>query len=360
MNINVYYILLSLILATFIILITLNYLNKNNSIQIINKKFYKYSNNFLFFENLKRINKDFLVIKMIKIVKENEEYYFGEDEFKIKNTLYKLKVKIYDNSEIPIFEFYKKINKKFILIKSKDININQKKTWALIEFKDNCDNFSEIFFFNNIETFYLNKRFEYGNILQLLDCKEVTFINSNLSDIKNISVIFKFNNSEIIDFKGLKNTNNIKDISAMFYVNKNLKEIKHFNNLNTENCETFEIMFFVCDNLKTIDISHFNLKKCKSLNGLFDNCSILKEIKGLDIIDTRNVEDMSFMFYCCYSLEFIDISHFNTFKCKKINNLFDTCVSLKEIKGIENLNIDNIEDHTDIFLNCENFMSAPY
>lgn len=352
MNINVYYLLLSLIILSLIILITLNYLNKNNSIQIINKNFYKYSNNFLFFENLKRINIDFLVIKMIKIVKENEEYYFGEEEFKIKNKIYKIKIKIYDNLELPIFEFYKKIGNKFILIKSKDININQKKIWALIEFKDNCDNFSEIFFFNNIETFDFNKKFNNENILQNLDCKEITFINSNLSDIKNISVIFRFNNSEIIDFKGLKNTQNIKDMSAMFYVNKNLKEIKHFNNLNTENCETFEILFFCCDNLETIDISHFNLKKCKSLNGLFDNCSKLKEIKGLDIINTSNVEDMSFMFYCCYSLKSIDISHLNTSKCKKINNLFDTCTSLKEIKGIENLNIDNIEDHSDIFLNC--------
>lgn len=350
MYINTYYLSFLLTLTIFILVLTYKCYFKNNSIQIINKNFYRYSNNFLFFENLKRINKDFLVIKMIKIVKENEEYYFGEDEFKIKNTLYKLKVKIYDNSEIPIFEFYKKIGNEFT--ETKDINFNQKKTWALIEFKDNCDNFSEIFFFNNIETFDFNKKFNNENILQNLDCKEVTFINSNLSDIKNISVIFRFNNSEIIDFKGLKNTNNIKDMSAMFYVNKNLKEIKHFNNLNTENCETFDIMFFVCDNLETIDISHFNLKKCKSLNGLFDNCSNLKEIKGLDIIDTSNVEDMSFMFYCCYYLKSIDISHFNTSNCKKINNLFDTCASLKEIKGIENLNIDNIEDHSNIFENC--------
>ena len=52
MSINTYYILFSLILATFIILITLNYLNKNIFIKIIDKNFYKYSNNFSFSQNL--------------------------------------------------------------------------------------------------------------------------------------------------------------------------------------------------------------------------------------------------------------------------------------------------------------------
>ena len=353
MNIVNYYLLFSLILISFILLIALYYQNKNSSIKLVNRDFYKYSNNCIFFENLKRINKNFLVIKMKKTIYSNEEYYIGEEEFLIKNKHYKIKIKIYDNLELPIFEFYKKNkNNDYIVVKNKDIYINQKKTWALIEFKDNQHNSKDIFFFNNIETFDFNKQFHNVNILQLLDCNEIKFINSNLYDIKNISIMFKFNNSEIIDFQGLKNTQNIKDMSGLFYINKKLKEIKYFSNLNTENCETFEIMFFCCDGFKTIDISHFNLKNCKSLNGLFDNCTNLKEIKGLDTIDTNNVEDMSFMFYCCYSLESIDISHLNTSNCKNISNLFDSCYNLKEIIGLKNLNIENIEKNDNIFMSA--------
>ena len=353
MIINIFYLLFLLISIVLLLLILiLNYLKKDNSIKIIDENFFKYSNNYIFFENLKRINFDFLVIKMKKITDYNEEYYFGEEEFKIKNRIYKIKIKIYNNSELPIFEFYKKINNEFIIVKTKIFKMNQYKKWALIEFKDIYNTYPETFFFNNIETFNINKRFKYENILQNINCKEVKFINSNLSDIKNITEIFRFNNSDIIDFQGLKNTQNIKDMSAMFYVNKNLKEIKHFNNINTENCETFEILFFCCDSLETIDISHFNLKKCKSLNGVFDNCTGLKEIKGLDIIDTSNVEDMSFMFYCCYSLKSIDISHLNTSNCKNISNLFDSCYILEEVIGLENLNIENIENNSDIFENC--------
>ena len=97
MNINNYYLLFSLILISFILLIALYYLNKNSSIKIVNRDFYKYSNNCIFFENLKRINKNFLVIKMKKTIYSNEEYYIVEEEFLIKNKHYNIKIKIYNN-----------------------------------------------------------------------------------------------------------------------------------------------------------------------------------------------------------------------------------------------------------------------
>ena len=105
MIINIFYLLFLLISIVLLLLILiLNYLKKDNSIKIIDENFFKYSNNYIFFENLKRINFDFLVIKMKKITDYNEEYYFGEEEFKIKNRIYKIKIKIYNNSELPIFE----------------------------------------------------------------------------------------------------------------------------------------------------------------------------------------------------------------------------------------------------------------
>ncbi len=51
-----------------------------------------------------------------------------------------------------------------------------------------------------------------------------------------------------------------------------------------------------CNSLTTLDISKFNTKEVKDMNGMFKNC---KKLLFLDVknFDTNNVRDFAEMFY---------------------------------------------------------------
>ena len=56
-----------------------------------------------------------------------------------------------------------------------------------------------------------------------------------------------------------------------------------------------------------IDVSHFDTKKCKNMRNMFLSCRNIKEL-DLSSFDTQNVEDMLQMFDFCYKLETIYVS----------------------------------------------------
>ena len=110
----------------------------------------------------------------------------------------------------------------------------------------------------------------------------------------------------------------------------------------------------------------------------YTNCT---SINGLNILDTTNVTDMSFMFYNCKILEqldlsnfktsnvttmqamfydankltAIDVSSFDTSKVKIMSGMFsgyDGDMSLTEIKGLEKFNTTNVTTMKSMFQSC--------
>ena len=85
-------------------------------------------------------------------------------------------------------------------------------------------------------------------------------------------------------------------------------DIKGLNNLDTSNVESMAGMFDNCTELQTLDVSHF---------------------------DTSNVVDMSYMFDWCENLTDLNLSNFGTGKPKNIDGMFSAC------KNLSNLNLSN-------------------
>ena len=85
---------------------------------------------------------------------------------------------------------------------------------------------------------------------------------------------------------------------------------------------------------------------------MFNKCLKLKEIKGINRFNTTNVEDMSGMLQLCDILEYIDLSNFNTNNAKNMAYMFNKCHNLKEIKGINRFNTINVEDMYAMFNEC--------
>ena len=90
-----------------------------------------------------------------------------------------------------------------------------------------------------------------------------------------------------------------------------LTRIKGMEYLNTSNVTTMKEMFKECNDLKTLDVSHFDTKNVTDMSSLFYFCN---NLLSLDVshFDTRNVTDMSSMFECCGSFTALDLSNFDT------------------------------------------------
>ena len=133
-----------------------------------------------------------------------------------------------------------------------------------------------------------------------------------------------------------------------------MKEINGLNSLNTSNIEDVEYMFEHCEKIKFLDLSGFDTSNIVSFGYMFGWCKSLKEIKGLNHFKTHKEEHIHEMFYSCSSLSIIDISSFDA-KQASVSGMFSYCKNLKEIKGLNNFS--PYYDLSFLFSDCESLAS---
>ncbi len=139
-------------------------------------------------------------------------------------------------------------------------------------------------------------------------------------------------------------------LANLFEGCENLKEIVGLENLNTEYVRDMSGMFSGCSSLTDIDLSHFNTENVTNMWGMFDGCSSLTSI-DLSPLNTDNVTDMSEMFYRCYGLTSLDLSHFNTENVTNMGGMFSGCSSLTDI-DLSPLNTENVTYMGGMFSGC--------
>ena len=74
---------------------------------------------------------------------------------------------------------------------------------------------------------------------------------------------------------------------------------------------------------------------------MFSSCTKLKEIKGFENLNTKNVKNMCALFSNCISLEKIDLNNLNTSNCENLCELFNYCEKIKNFDFIKNLDTKN-------------------
>lgn len=131
---------------------------------------------------------------------------------------------------------------------------------------------------------------------------------------------------------------------------ENLKEIKGMENLNTSEMVYMNYMFYGCKNLRSIDLSHFDTSKAKNMSTMFCSCNLLQSL-DLSHFDTSNVEYMGSMFDACYSLQNLDLSNFDTSNVKEMGAMFEACYSLPYL-DLSNFNTSKVEDTERMFGYC--------
>ena len=130
-----------------------------------------------------------------------------------------------------------------------------------------------------------------------------------------------------------------------------LKQIEGIENLNTENVKDMRDMFYDCSGLISLDVTHFNTENVTSMSSMFNSC---RGLTSLDVthFNTENVTSMSSMFNSCRGLTSLDVTHFNTANVKNMSFMFSSCNKLKEIYVSDKFVTDDVIDSEYMFSYC--------
>ncbi len=90
----------------------------------------------------------------------------------------------------------------------------------------------------------------------------------------------------------------------------------------------------------------------RTLKEWFQNCSHIKNIYGLEYLNTSLVTNMSSMFYGCSSLTSLRLDKFDTGKVTNMGNMFRGCNKLQSL-NVRGWNTGNVTDMHGMFADCE-------
>ena len=135
-----------------------------------------------------------------------------------------------------------------------------------------------------------------------------------------------------------------------FYDCKALKQIEGMEYLNTSEVKDMSKMFYGCSALTSIDLKHFNTQNVTNMKGMFRRCSALTSL-DLQHFNTQNVTDMRIMFDDCKALTSLDLQNFNTQNVTDMYGMFWNCAALTSL-DLKHFNTQNVTDMSLMFAHC--------
>ncbi len=96
------------------------------------------------------------------------------------------------------------------------------------------------------------------------------------------------------------------------------------------NITSTKLMFAVCRDLTSIDLSSFDTSEVTTMGHMFEECWELTKL-DLSNFNTSKVTDMRWMFFKCYNLTTIK-GIIDMKSCEYCDNMFADCCKLRDVK----------------------------
>ena len=144
-------------------------------------------------------------------------------------------------------------------------------------------------------------------------------------------------------------------ICGVFTNFSSLTEIESLDLLDTSNVVDMSWLFSGCNNLSSIDLGSFNTSNVTSMREMFSSCNALTSL-DLSSFNTTNVTSMQGMFSGCNGLTNIDLSNFNTSNVTSMSQMFDGCSGLASL-DLSSFNTSNVSSMNTMFRNCNSLIS---
>jgi surface protein len=127
-------------------------------------------------------------------------------------------------------------------------------------------------------------------------------------------------------------------------------------NIDVSAITTMPSMFEGCTNVKSLDLSSWELNNITSFYNAFKDCKAVTEIK-LPVIDTTKVTTFYGCFWGCTKLTRLDLSSWTTDSATNVGYFFNNCTSLKHL-DIRNMTFTKVGSNYSVFfsgvpLDCE-------
>ena len=131
----------------------------------------------------------------------------------------------------------------------------------------------------------------------------------------------------------------------------NNKSFIDLNDLDISELDDISYIFHG-SNIEVVDISGWDTSNVTTMENMFSFCDKLKNIIGIENLDVSKLEDANSMFYCCKNLVELDLTNWNPVSLQHTYDMFYGCSNLKMIKNIENWQLPNIKGVRKMFYNC--------
>lgn len=168
------------------------------------------------------------------------------------------------------------------------------------------------------------------------------YIQNNWDRTKN------FRDDKNIVYMPLLDDINVTTFSEYFYGCTNLKEMPALE-VNSKN---LSYMFYDCPSLQYVDTSNFDTGETTSMRSMFANCYTIKNI-DVSSFNTKKVIDMNQMFTGCKKLTELDLSNFETTALTNIGSMFSGCTSLTKL-DVRKFEFNNITTYNYLFGSSSN------
>lgn len=192
-------------------------------------------------------------------------------------------------------------------------------------------------------------------------------LNDILSELKtnnviNMSHMFDGYKGDALDITKL-DTSKVMYFGFMFantaFPTIDLSKLKFdgvsgFDDINSHNF-CFSSMF-ENSQVTNLDVSNFDFSKLKYDNGtmlaaMFNGCSKLTTLTGLDKWDLSHINNLSFLFNGCSNLINVDIANWNTHNVTDMTSLFEGCSKLEKI-DVAKWDTNNVVSMKNLFKGC--------
>lgn len=144
---------------------------------------------------------------------------------------------------------------------------------------------------------------------------------------------------------------NVTSCTSMFYQATNLRKINIENFTLTSACTSFNSMFFNCYNLVYLNLSHWNVSGGISFADMFNTCFNLKVLN----LSTWEISDactaLNGMFNTCRNLErlIVDFSEWDTSNVTTLNSMFYSCNSLHQVIDLSDWDVKKVTTVVSMF-----------
>jgi surface protein len=235
-------------------------------------------------------------------------------------------------------------------------NLNTTSNIIMANVFNNCTSLSGL---TGINTWNTSKVTTMNNMFANTKITSIDLSNWNTSSVTTTNSMFG-TCTALTAITGLNtwSMSKVTDMAGMFNGSNKLTTLD-LSNWNLSACTTMINMFLSCSLLKSVNTTGWVLNTTSTLaiNSMFQNCTVLTGITGINSWNVRKVTTTSSMFASCNALPTLDLSNWNLGSCTTTNLMFNPCTSLTSI-DMSNVNLSACTNMTSMFASSTNLVSV--